>query len=243
MAGQLEFDAVWTRPTHPRRGLYFACKWALDTLIAGVGLVLLSPLMLAIAALVRLDSPGLAIFKQERVGAKRRVEGGLEWWELGTFTMYKFRTMYADADTRLHREYVRALIHDDQGKMTELQGQETEVRKLVNDPRVTRVGRYLRRTSLDELPQLWNVVKGEMSLVGPRPPLPYEVQEYRPWHRRRLAALPGCTGLWQVSARDTVGFERMIELDAWYIDHQSLWLDLKILLRTPFVAFLGKGGL
>jgi lipopolysaccharide/colanic/teichoic acid biosynthesis glycosyltransferase len=235
--------AVWTRTTHPRRGFYFAFKWVLDTLIAGVGLVFLSPLMLAIALLVKLDSPGPAIYRQERVGAKRRTERGRERWDLATFAMYKFRTMYADADARLHCDFVRAFIHDDQSKMAELQGQDTEVRKLVNDPRVTRVGRTLRKTGLDELPQLWNVLKGEMSLVGPRPPIPYEVKEYQPRHRRRLAAVPGLTGLWQVTARSTASFERMVELDLWYIEHQSLWLDLKILIQTPLVLFSGRGGL
>jgi lipopolysaccharide/colanic/teichoic acid biosynthesis glycosyltransferase len=126
--------------------------------------------------------------------------------------------------------------------MAALQGGDTEVRKLVNDPRVTRVGRFLRKISLDELPQLWNVLKGDMSLVGPRPPIPYEVQEYTPRQRRRLETIQGLTGWWQVTARSAAAFDKMVDLDIWYIEHQSFWLDLRILLSTPLVLVLGRGG-
>jgi lipopolysaccharide/colanic/teichoic acid biosynthesis glycosyltransferase len=113
--------------------------------------------------------------------------------------------------------------------------------KLVHDPRVTRLGRFLRKTSLDELPQLWNVLKGDMSLVGPRPSIPYEVELYEPWQRRRLETLPGITGLWQATARSASSFEESVKMDIWYIDHQSLWLDLKILLLTPLAVLSSRG--
>jgi lipopolysaccharide/colanic/teichoic acid biosynthesis glycosyltransferase len=233
--------AILLAQTHLQRQLYLACKRLLDILIAGSILIALSPLMLVIAVLVVLDSPGSAIFKQERVGSKRRVTGRLETWEVTTFTFYKFRTMHNHADSGIHRAYVQAFIHNDHKGMAALQGQEAQINKLANDPRVTRLGRILRRSSLDELPQLWNVLKGDMSLVGPRPPIPYEVDMYKPWHRRRLQAKPGLTGLWQVTARSSADFDEMVNLDIWYIERQSLWLDLKILLKTPLVVLAGKG--
>jgi lipopolysaccharide/colanic/teichoic acid biosynthesis glycosyltransferase len=146
-----------------------------------------------------------------------------------------------DADSALHKAYVQALIRRDEIGMAAAQNGETPTRKLVNDRRVTRLGRFLRRSSLDELPQLWNVLKGDMSLVGPRPPIPYEVEAYELWHWKRLEAIPGMTGLWQVEARSSVGFDEMVRLDIWYAEHQSLWMDLKILLKTPFAVLSMRG--
>jgi lipopolysaccharide/colanic/teichoic acid biosynthesis glycosyltransferase len=124
-----------------------------------------------------------------------------------------------------------------------MQGGDTQIRKLVNDPRVTRIGRFLRKSSIDEIPQFINVVKGEMSLVGPRPAIPYEVEMYKPWHCRRLETIPGITGLWQVTARSLVDFDEIINLDIQYIDQQSFWLDLKILIKTPKAVLFCKGAI
>lgn len=233
--------ALFVAQTHRERRSYFACKRVLDILIAGIALIVLLPLMLAIAVLVKLDSPGPAIFKQERVGLRRQRDGQRESWGINKFTLYKFRTMYKDAHSGLHRAFVRAFVRNDFPRMAALQRQDVQVCKLVHDPRVTRLGRFLRRSSIDELPQLWNVLKGDMSLVGPRPPIPYEVDAYKLWHRQRLAATPGLTGLWQVTARSLVDFDEMVRLDIWYIEHQSLWLDLRILLKTPLVVLSGQG--
>jgi lipopolysaccharide/colanic/teichoic acid biosynthesis glycosyltransferase len=192
-----------------------------------VGLVLLSPLLLAIALWVRLDSPGPALYAQERVGMNGK-----------RFRMLKFRTMHADAGHALHQDYVAWFI-ESSGKQPR---SGHEVFKLTNDPRVTRVGHFLRRTSLDELPQFWNVLRGEMSLVGPRPPLPFEVERYRPWHRRRvLEVKPGITGLWQVSGRSRTTFDDMVRLDLRYARTWSLWTDIKILAATPWAVISGKG--
>jgi lipopolysaccharide/colanic/teichoic acid biosynthesis glycosyltransferase len=179
-------------------------------------------------------------------------------WEINRFIMYKFRSMRNDADAELHRAFIGAFIQDDQEGIAAMQRlcektssehnsapsrghargtsstqpEEHQLRKLVHDPRVTRLGRFLRKTSLDELPQLWNVLKGEMSLVGPRPDLPYAVEHYRPWHFERLAAQPGMTGLWQVKGRSQVSFDEFVRMDIDYVRNQSLWLDLEILLLT-----------
>jgi lipopolysaccharide/colanic/teichoic acid biosynthesis glycosyltransferase len=228
-------DTTWTRE------VYFATKRIFDFCLAAASLVLLSPVLLLSAALVRLESPGSPIFKQTRVGSRRRKTADGEVWETVPFTFYKLRTMVNDADSALHKAYVQALIRKDQAGMVAAQNGETPTRKLVNDCRVTRLGRFLRRSSLDELPQLWNVLKGDMSLVGPRPPIPYEVEAYELWHWKRLEAVPGMTGLWQVEARSSVGFDEMVRLDIWYAEHQSLWMDLKILLKTP-VAVLSMRG-
>ena len=222
---------------------YFACKRLLDTLIAGSALILLSPLMLVIAILVKLDSPGPAIFKQKRVGARRRTDVQREYWDVSTFTLCKFRTMSKDARSDPHRAFVQAFIRNDHEGMATLQGEDIQTRKLVHDPRVTRLGRFLRRSSLDELPQLWNVLKGDMSVVGPRPPVLYEVDKYEPWHRQRMEAKPGLTGLWQVTARSSADFDTAVRLDIQYIERQSFWLDLMILLKTPLVVLRGKGAL
>jgi exopolysaccharide biosynthesis polyprenyl glycosylphosphotransferase len=206
---------------------YDALKRALDIVGSVGGLVVLSPLLAACAVAVRVDSRGSVLFRQERVG-----QGGRR------FVMLKFRSMHPDVDPRPHIEYVTAFIR---GQAPTFDTADGRVYKLVTDKRVTRVGRWLRRTSLDELPQLWNVLRGEMSLVGPRPPTPYEVSQYGPEHFRRLAVKPGITGLWQVSGRSTTTFEEMVALDLEYIRRRSLWLDLKILLKTIPAVFSARG--
>lgn len=217
--------------------LYFTCKRCLDVALAGLLLILLLPVLLLIALCIKMGSSGPVIFKQERVGAKRQRLGSKAVWVPVNFTFYKFRSMVQNADSSAHEAYIRDFVngtvqaaHESGGKF-----------KLTSDPRVTRVGRILRRASLDELPQLFNVLKGDMSLVGPRPVPPYEVACYRAGDHRRLAALPGITGLWQVNGRCQVPFEKMIEMDLDYIRNASLWLDLKILLGTIPAVLSGRG--
>ena len=201
-------------------------KRAFDLAIASFALLIFSPLWFLIAVLIKLDSRGPVIYKQERVGMDGRI-----------FLFYKFRTMRADADDRLHREYQEKLIA---GRPEANVGDvEKPAYKLRADARITRLGRILRRLSLDELPQLLNVLRGDMSVVGPRPPIPYEVENYELWHRKRLDMKPGVTGLWQVSGRNRLPFEEMVRLDLFYIENWSLLLDLKIILRTLPVMLRG----
>lgn len=194
-----------------------ALKRVMDVAIAAVGGLLVSPLMGLIAMAIKLDSPGPAVFRQLRVG-----KGGRRFW------CYKFRSMHTGAEDELRR--LRAYNEAD-GPLF----------KMRDDPRRTRVGRWLRRTSLDELPQIYNVLRGEMSLVGPRPPLPSEVAQYEAWQMRRLEVAPGITGLWQVSGRSELTFDEMCLLDIYYIEHWSPYLDIKILLRTVPKMFTGDG--
>lgn len=217
---------------------YYVGKRLMDLVLASAALLLLGPLLLLIAAVIKLDSPGPVFFLQKRVGSRRLSHDGRSVWEVRLFPVYKFRSMVQHADETLHRDYIRAFVAD------QVQASESgRVKyKLTGDPRLTRSGHILRRFSLDELPQLFNVLKGEMSLVGPRPVPEYEVAEYREaWCFDRLTALPGITGLWQVKARCDVRFEEMIRLDLEYIRHQSLWLDLKILLLTLPAVISGAG--
>jgi len=223
------------------RRFYYATKRVIDVVLASVLLVLLFPMMLLIALVIVLYSPGPVFFVQERVGAVRRSRGKYSYWEKVTFPCYKFRTMRIDADPTIHQAFFQAFIENNQERMDAMQGHKSEVRKLVRDPRITRPGKLLRKLSLDELPQLWNVLRGDMSLVGPRPAIPYEVEMYSPWHLRRLDAQPGITGLQQVTARSTADFDRQVELDIEYIDNQSLWLDFKIILKTPLVVVSARG--
>ena len=199
----------------------------LDVGLALLALVVLSPLLLAIVLLIRLDSPGRAVYRQRRLGRDRR-----------PFVVNKFRTMRPDADPAPHREYVRKLIGGS-GERAVRGGR--ELYKLAVDDRVTRVGRVLRRFSLDELPQLWNVVRGEMSLVGPRPVIPYEAEEYPAWYGERFAVKPGLTGLWQVSGRNERTYEEMVRLDIEYTRRRRLSLDLLILLKTVWVVARARG--
>ena len=204
-------------------------KRGMDVLGSLVLLLLLSPVFFVIAAAVKLTSRGPILFRQKRIG------------EHGTaFTFLKFRSMYVDNDASQHKEYVRQLIAGQAAKQTNDAGE--GIFKLTNDPRITAVGNFLRRSSLDELPQFINVLRGDMSLVGPRPPVPYEVEAYATWHRRRLLeAKPGITGLWQVQGRSRVGFDDMVRLDLRYARHSSPWLDLKILVQTPRAVIAGNG--
>ncbi len=221
--------------------LYFLGKRMVDIAGAALALIVLLPAMLVIMLLIVLDSKGSPFFIQERVGAKRIFSWRRSTWKMTHFRCFKFRTMVSRADPGLHKAYIQALINNDNDEMNHLQGKETNERKLVHDPRVTRIGRFLRKFSLDELPQFWNVLIGDMSLVGPRPAIPYEIEMYQPWHFARLQAKPGLTGLWQVTARSSASFDEMIRLDIQYIEQQNLWLDLKIILKTPITVIKCKG--
>ena len=225
------------------RRAYFAAKRLLDAVFASVLLALLAPLFAIVALAIKLDSSGPVFFLQERVGSRRRRTGGNNVWEPVTFSIIKFRSMHHKCASDLHEKFVKALIHGNEHELVQLRKDTgTEINKLNHDPRITRVGKWLRRLRIDELPQLINVLKGDMSIVGPRPALPYEVEEYAPHHCRRLATVPGCTGLWQVSGWCTLGFEEMVDVDIRYIQKQSLLLDTWILLRTLPALLSGKGG-
>ncbi len=199
-------------------------KRALDISVSLAAIVVLWPLFLIIAILIKLTSEGPVLFRQKRIG-----QFGEE------FTFLKFRSMYADNDPTIHKEYVRSLI------AKQLDGSPNGY-KMKNDPRITPFGQFLRRSSFDELPQFFNVLCGEMSLVGPRPPIRYEFENYSLWHRRRiLEAKPGITGIWQVQGRSRTTFDEMVRMDLRYIRNQSLWLDVKILFRTPVAMVSGDG--
>jgi len=217
--------------------IYGVSKRCMDIFLSTALIILLSPLLLLIALLIKLDSPGPVIFTQERVGARRQRFGRFRFWVVRNFTFYKFRSMVRDADPSLHEAYIKDFVEGRAQPSSENGGKF----KLTNDPRVTRVGHILRKFSLDELPQLFNVLKGDMSLVGPRPVPTYEVAGYSPRHHNRFAALPGITGWWQVKGRCQVSFEEMIRMDLDYIRNASLWLDLKILFLT-LPAVLSRRG-
>ncbi|MFB3909318.1 MAG: sugar transferase [Candidatus Eisenbacteria bacterium] len=208
-------------------------KRAIDVAGAGLGGLLILPFLLAVAAAIKLSSPGPVLFKQTRIG-----KGGQP------FTFYKFRSMVvtqSPEEDEEHQRYLEEFIKNRAPAGVDLSGR--KIYKLTDDPRITGVGRLLRRMSLDELPQLWNVLRGEMSLVGPRPCLPFEYDLYEEWQQRRLDVTPGMTGLWQVTGRSYVTFEDMVLLDLFYIGNWSLTLDSKLLLRTVPVILFGKGGL
>lgn len=199
-------------------------KRTLDVLFSALALLLLSPLFALLALMIKCSSRGPTLFRQQRLGRYGE-----------PFTFLKFRTMYTNSNAGIHEDYVRKFIA---GGPASAAG----IYKLTDDPRVTRVGHILRRRSVDELPQLWNVLRGEMSLVGPRPPLAYEFEHYAGWHRRRiLEAKPGLTGLWQVQGRSRTSFDDMVRLDLRYARNWSLWLDLKILWHTPAAVLSGRG--
>jgi exopolysaccharide biosynthesis polyprenyl glycosylphosphotransferase len=205
-------------------------KRAIDVVGSAVLLLLLAPVMLITALAVAITSPGPVIFRQTRLG-----QGGMP------FVFYKFRSMRSDADDTIHRKYVESLI---EGRLEDINQGDAKrpLYKMKADPRITAVGRIIRKTSIDELPQLLNVLKGEMSLVGPRPPLAYEVQRYQPWHVRRLLEIkPGITGLWQVEGRSKTSFDEMVRLDLQYIRERSLALDIKILFKTIYVVLKCEG--
>ncbi len=210
-------------PQNYDNALFSVYKRIFDVCVTVIGLVVLALPMTIIALLIKLTSKGPVFYNHTRIGK-----------DCKPFEFYKFRTMQDGTDDTVHREFVSDLIAaKDSGD---------EVKKITNDPRVTSIGRILRKTSLDELPQLFNVLKGEMSLVGPRPCMPYELEQYQEWHRRRLSVIPGCTGLWQVAGRSAVDFNDMVILDLFYIDNMSPLFDLSIILRTLPVMLLAKGG-
>jgi exopolysaccharide biosynthesis polyprenyl glycosylphosphotransferase len=212
----LDGTPVYSLVSGPDRMIALLVKRAFDLVVATLALIVGSPLLLLIATSLRLREGAPVLFRQTRIGLHGR-----------RFEMLKFRTMSVDAEARL--EELR--------EQSEISGQAF---KMTDDPRVTKTGQFLRRTSLDELPQLWNVLRGDMSLVGPRPALPREVDSYDMWHRRRLSMKPGITGLWQVSDRRSPDFNRWAELDLSYIDRWSLWLDIKILAKTLPAAIEGR---
>jgi lipopolysaccharide/colanic/teichoic acid biosynthesis glycosyltransferase len=211
------------------RKLAFGIKRSIDVIGSAAALVLLAPVLAAVSLAIKLTSKGSVLFKQERLGQYGK-----------KFTLLKFRSMRMDCDARIHQEYVSQFIAGQVDRTN--QDCEKPVFKIQEDPRVTRVGRFLRRTSLDELPQFWNVMIGNMSLVGPRPPLPYEFKAYDLWHQRRVLEIkPGITGLWQVEGRSRTCFNDMVRLDLKYARGWSLWLDLKILAQTPGAVIHGEG--
>jgi exopolysaccharide biosynthesis polyprenyl glycosylphosphotransferase len=193
-------------------------KRGFDIVVAALALLCLSPLLALVALVIKLDSPGPLLFSQQRVGRFGK-----------TFRMWKFRSMYVDAEQRKQELLAR----------NEMQG--GVIFKMKSDPRITRSGRILRKLSIDELPQLWNVLVGDMSIVGPRPPVPGEVAEYTMDERRRLDVAPGITCIWQVSGRSDIPFDQQVRLDVQYIESQSIWLDMVILLKTVPAVLLGKG--
>ena len=214
------------------RKIQNALKRGMDIIGSLFGIFLSFPLMLGAALVIKITSPGPIIFKQYRFGKK-----GIR------FLFYKFRSMQWNVDDQIHREYVTHLIKGNLDKINQGDA-ERPLYKMKSDPRVTSVGKIMRKTNIDELPQFFNVLKGEMSLVGPRPPLPYEVEKYKPWHLRRILEVkPGITGLWQVDGRSTTSFDDMVRLDLRYAQNWSLWLDIKILLKTVRAVIRPKGAL
>ena len=206
-------------------------KRCIDVMGSIIALVACAPLFLLISILIRLTSEGPVFFRQNRVGQYGN-----------SFTFLKFRSMYINNNPAIHQKYVKHLIHSPESEPTNGASKEQQIFKIQNDPRVTPIGRFLRKTSLDELPQFINVLKGEMSLVGPRPPIPYELEDYDIWHRRRILDMkPGITGLWQVEGRSRTSFNDMVRLDIKYMTNWSIWLDLKLLFKTPVAVFTKKG--
>jgi exopolysaccharide biosynthesis polyprenyl glycosylphosphotransferase len=220
-------------PGRGSRSVSYVVKRSVDVMSSLAAMMVLLPFFLVIALLIKLTSKGPVFFRQKRIGRY-----GEE------FTFLKFRSMFVNNDSQAHKDYVQKFISGT-AKLQPSNGNghsQNGVFKITNDPRVTPVGRFLRRTSLDEIPQFLNVLRGDMSLVGPRPPLPYEFECYSPWHRKRVFEVkPGITGLWQVNGRSRTSFDDMVRLDLKYAQTWSLWLDLKILARTPKAVFSGDG--
>lgn len=212
---------------YPLDGPAWSDKRIVDIIASVAALVVLSPLFLAIAIGIKLSSKGPIIFKQQRIGKDGK-----------PFNFYKFRSMHLGMDNSRHENFVKDFINGDNA----CDNLDIPIFKITDDPRIFRFGRFIRKTSMDEFPQLINVLKGDMSLVGPRPCLDYEWECYEDWHKMRLRTLPGCTGVWQALGRSSVTFEEMVILDLYYISNMTLWLDLKIVLKTFPVIFLGKGG-
>ena len=213
-------------PVAPTPIGYRVAKRSLDLVASVLGLLLVTPILAVVAGAVKLESRGPVLFRQERLGLGAR-----------PFTLYKFRSMFSSAEQDRHRDHVRDLIRGDASAVSPVDGVWTPIPA---DPRVTRVGGLLRRSHLDELPQLLNIVRGEMSLVGPRPPIAYEVDVYEPWHLRRLSVIPGLTGLWQATAWGRVSFDEGVALDLAYIDRRSFWFDLRLIFRTLVQIAIGR---
>jgi len=231
-AGRPSNPSLYPDLLSPENGRYslLPIKQVMDIVGSALILILCAPLLLIIALAIKATSKGPVLFRQQRVGQYGQC-----------FTFLKFRSMHTDNDHSVHKEYVTKLIAG-RTEHKPSNGNVNCVYKLTNDTRITRVGKFLRRTSLDELPQLVNVLKGDMSLVGPRPAIPYEFAAYQTWHRRRvLEVKPGITGLWQVSGRSSVKFDEMVRLDLRYATSWSPWLDFKILMRTPRAVIGGAG--
>lgn len=220
-----------SRQRSSKKGPLFL-KRTMDIIGSIFGIVIFSPLLLIIPILIKLTSQGPVLFRQERLGLLGK-----------TFGFLKFRSMHVNNDERIHKEFVKNLICSDKGNGEEKKnGDKGHVYKIKDDPRITPIGRFLRKTSLDELPQFFNVLRGDMSLVGPRPPIPYELGHYDLWHRRRILEIkPGITGIWQVEGRSSASFDEMVRMDIQYINQWSILLDLKILLKTPLAVLTAKG--
>ena len=213
-------------PIAPTPAGYRIAKRSLDLVASALGLLLSSPIMALVAVAVKVESRGPVLFRQERLGLGGR-----------RFVVFKFRTMFSSAEEERHRDHVQDLIRHDASPQDT--GGEAWL-PIRSDPRVTRIGSFLRRSHLDEFPQLINIVRGEMSLVGPRPPIPYEVEVYQPWHLRRLAVIPGLTGLWQATGWGRLSFDEGVALDLEYIDRRSFWLDVRLILRTLWQIVTGR---
>lgn len=233
----LRCQRVYNREKSCDTTFNFFCKRLMDLTISVLALITLLPLLLLIALLIKLDSKGPVFFVQPRVGARRCNQDGRIVWQVVEFPLFKFRSMVHNADQSIHIERTKMFVAGEDDGATADTGQF----KIQNDPRITRLGHILRKTSLDEVPQALNVLRGEMSLVGPRPVPSYEVAEYDEWHFERLAALPGITGLWQVQGRGSVTFAEMIAMDIDYVRHHSPWRDLLILLQTIPAVLCTRG--
>lgn len=233
---------------------YFVAKRLIDLVVVILALPFILPIFIIVAILIKLDSSGAVLYTQERVGAKRYIKDGQVYWKQELFRLYKFRSMRQGAASDLHQQFIEAYINGDEDEMLRIQQKqglagdatdenqdEVSLYKLVGDPRITRVGHFLRKTSLDELPQIFNILLGDISLVGPRPAIPYEVEMYEPWHKQRLLTIQGLTGAWQAAGRNNLSFDEMVKLDIEYIKNQSLWLDIKILLWTVPAILLQRG--
>ena len=207
----------------------YRLKRVLDIVAASLGLLVSAPFAAVISLLIKLSSPGPVLFKQMRVGRDGK-----------QFMFYKFRSMRVGSDDTEHRQYIKLFIEGKDEELQKLHGGK-KLYKMTGDERVTFVGKFLRRTSFDEIPQLYNVLLGQMSMVGPRPHLAYEVELYKDWHRRRLQCLPGITGWWQVHGRSRVPFDKAVEMDIWYLERQSLILYIRIMCRTITKATVGRG--
>jgi lipopolysaccharide/colanic/teichoic acid biosynthesis glycosyltransferase len=208
---------------------YAIAKRALDVSASALGIVITSPVLAAVALAVKVTSPGPVLFRQERVGLGGR-----------PFTAYKFRSMHVHADEGEHRHHIRRLMRRGQPASGADGPDGGTWRPIEGDARITRIGGFLRRSHIDELPQLFNILRGEMSLVGPRPPIPYEVELYDPWHRQRLSVVPGLTGLWQATGWGSLSFDDGVRLDIAYIERRSMALDLRLIVRTVVQIIRGR---